>query len=132
MWPLPIHAAPRLAWLRSARPDLFARAATLLSLSDWLNFRLCGAAVTDYSQAGCTGVFDLRQRDWNEELIDAFGLPRALFPEVLPSGERIGALSRSPPRASSVSRPARPWRSAAATRAAACSARARSRTATSA
>jgi autoinducer 2 (AI-2) kinase len=93
MWPLPIHAAPRLAWLRSARPDLFARATTLLSLSDWLNFRLCGRRITDPSQAGCTGVFDLRQRDWNAQLCDAFGLPRALFPEVRPSGERIGGLS---------------------------------------
>jgi sugar (pentulose or hexulose) kinase/phosphoglycerate dehydrogenase-like enzyme/ribulose-5-phosphate 4-epimerase/fuculose-1-phosphate aldolase/putative sterol carrier protein len=93
MWPLPIHAAPRLAWLRSARPELFARATSLLSLSDWLNFRLCGRRITDYSQAGCTGVFDLRRREWNEELIDAFGLPRALFPEARPSGERIGALS---------------------------------------
>src|SRR5262245_58160429 len=93
MWPLPIHAAPRLAWLRSARPDLYSRAATLLSLSDWLNFRLCGRRVTDYSQAGCTGVFDLRKLAWNPELIDAFDLPRALFPVVRPSGERIGELS---------------------------------------
>jgi len=51
MWPLPIHVAPRLAWLRGARPELFERATTLLSLSDWLNFRLCGARVTDHSQA---------------------------------------------------------------------------------
>jgi sugar (pentulose or hexulose) kinase/threonine dehydrogenase-like Zn-dependent dehydrogenase len=93
MWPLPIQAAPRLAWLRSARPELFERATTLLSLSDWLNFRLCGRRITDYSQAGCTGVFDLRRREWNQDLIDAFELPRALFPEARPSGERIGALS---------------------------------------
>jgi sugar (pentulose or hexulose) kinase/phosphoglycerate dehydrogenase-like enzyme/ribulose-5-phosphate 4-epimerase/fuculose-1-phosphate aldolase len=93
MWPLPIHAAPRLAWLRNARPESFARADALLSLSDWLNFRLCGRRVTDHSQAGCTGVFDLRRREWNDELIAAFDLPRAIFPEARPSGERIGALS---------------------------------------
>jgi sugar (pentulose or hexulose) kinase/phosphoglycerate dehydrogenase-like enzyme/ribulose-5-phosphate 4-epimerase/fuculose-1-phosphate aldolase/putative sterol carrier protein len=93
MWPLPIHAAPRLAWLRGARPDLFARAAVLLSLSDWLNFRLCGSRVTDPSQAGCTGVFDLRRGAWSDELIGAFDLPRALFPELRACGERIGALS---------------------------------------
>ncbi len=92
MWPLPIHAAPRLSWLRSARPDVFGRAVTLLSLSDWLNFRLCGRRITDETQAGCTGLFDLRKREWNAELIDAFGLPRAIFPEVRPSGERIGEL----------------------------------------
>src|SRR4029453_10958419 len=80
-------------WLRNARPDLFARAATLLSLSDWLNFRLCGRRITDYSQAGCTGVFDLRRRDWNAELCDAFELPRAPFPEARPPGERIGGPS---------------------------------------
>jgi sugar (pentulose or hexulose) kinase/phosphoglycerate dehydrogenase-like enzyme/ribulose-5-phosphate 4-epimerase/fuculose-1-phosphate aldolase/putative sterol carrier protein len=93
MWPLPIHAAPRLAWLRTAQPEVFARATTLLSLSDWLNFRLCGRRITDYSQAGCTGVFDLAKREWNHELLDAFDLPHALFPEARPSGERIGTLS---------------------------------------
>jgi len=92
MWPLPIHASARLAWLRSARPELFDRAATLLSLSDWLNYRLCGDRITDYSQAGCTGLFDLGRREWSADLIDAIGLPRAIFPEARPSGERIGEL----------------------------------------
>ena len=92
MWPLPIHVSARLAWLRSARPEVFERAAVVLSLSDWLNFRFCARRVTDYSQAGCTGVFDLRRREWSADLIDAFGLPRAIFPEARPSGERIGEL----------------------------------------
>ncbi len=92
MWPLPIHASARLLWLRGAHPDRLERARSLLSLSDWLNFRLCGRQITDYSQAGCTGLFDLRRREWSWPLIEALGLPREIFPEVRPSGERIGDL----------------------------------------
>ncbi len=92
LWPLPVHASARLLWLRRERPGSLGRGCSLLSVSDWLIFRLCGARVTDFSQAGCTGLFDLRRRAWSFEQIDALDLPREIFPEVRASGERVGVL----------------------------------------
>ena len=94
MWPLPIHASARLQWLAAQQPERLERAATLLSLGDWLAFRLGAERFTDFSQAGSTGLFDLRARSWSDELIELLGLPRAIFPEVRASGERIGEVSR--------------------------------------
>ncbi len=92
LWPLPVHASARLLWLQRERPEVLERGCSLLSMGDWLIFRLCGARVTDFSQAGCTGLFDLQRRAWSFELIGALDLPREIFPQVRASGERVGEL----------------------------------------
>jgi len=92
-WPLPLHAAPRLLYLRKQRPDDFNRTHTLLGFSEWLNLRLCGARSMDPTQASATGLYSLRDNDWCWPLIDRLELPRELFPEVLAAGSILGPLS---------------------------------------
>ncbi len=91
-WPLQTSAAARLRWLAARDPAGFARARALLALNDWVAFRLCGERATDFSQAGETFLFDLAARAWAWEWIDRLGLPRRIFPEVRPAGERLGGL----------------------------------------
>ncbi len=48
--PIPVdasHALSRMAWMRDARPDVWARTAHLLLPRDWVLARLTGALVTD-------------------------------------------------------------------------------------
>lgn len=92
-WPSPIFMAARLRWLAVNAPDVLARAACALSLSDWLAFRLTGETATDRSQAGETLMFDLETRDWAWDLIDMPALPRRLFPAVRDSGSVLGPLT---------------------------------------
>ncbi len=92
-FPLPIFAAARLRWLANNSPALFARAATACALSDWLAFELTGEIATDPSQAGESLLFDLKTRDWADDLIALLDLPRGLFPAVREPGVRLGALT---------------------------------------
>jgi sugar (pentulose or hexulose) kinase/phosphoglycerate dehydrogenase-like enzyme/ribulose-5-phosphate 4-epimerase/fuculose-1-phosphate aldolase len=92
-WPNPVQAAGRLLWLKQ-QPDVgWDRAATHLSLGDWLGFRLSGEIATDASQASETLLFSLAERDWAWNLIDRLELPRTLFPEVRTPGSPLGTLS---------------------------------------
>ncbi len=92
LWPLPIHASARLLWLKNQHSEVLAKAACVLSLSDWVNFRLCGVQASDYSQAGCTGLFDLARREWSRDRIEGLGLPINIFPETRASGHMLGKL----------------------------------------
>ncbi len=92
-WPAPVFAAPRLQWLAANRPDAWRSAAKLLSLSDWVAFRLCGEMASEPSQAGESLLFDVARREWAWDFIDELGFPRAIFPAVCQSGERLGALT---------------------------------------
>ena len=93
-WPSPVFLLPRLKWLAAHHPG-WLEGATALSIGDWVAFRLCGEAATDFSQAGESMGFDLHRREWLWERIEGLGLPPSLFPPVLPSGKCLGKLTSS-------------------------------------
>jgi xylulokinase len=88
----PFYVLPKLLWLRKHRPDDWAAANKALMGQDFLVYRLCGAEVTDHSLAAGTMLYDLHEQDWSAELLDAFGIPRSLLPEIRWSGTPAGTL----------------------------------------
>ena len=47
----PIFGLCKLLWLQENEPDAYSRMATWLNVADYLAFRLCGVAATDFSLA---------------------------------------------------------------------------------
>lgn len=63
---------------------------------DWIAASLVGQLpVTDPSDAGSSGVFDLVRLAWHEEIVRALALPGQLLPPIRPSGEKLGGVSSS-------------------------------------
>jgi glycerol kinase len=60
------------------------------TIDAWLAFKLTGRAVTDYSNASRTLLFDIHRLDWDAELCELLGVPLACLPEARPSAERYG------------------------------------------
>ncbi|MFB2550530.1 autoinducer-2 kinase [Ensifer soli] len=89
-----LGALPRLLWLKRHRPDVYARAARVGMLSDWVLARLSGVIASDPSNAGTTGLFDLSRRDWLPEAARKAGLRDDLFPPCVEPGTIIGAVTR--------------------------------------
>jgi glycerol kinase len=89
----PTFSAPKLAWLFEADPELRARAeAGELLFGDvaaWLAWQLCGGAahVTEPSNACRSLLVDLETLRWDDGLLDLFGVPSALLPEIRPSDD---------------------------------------------
>jgi L-ribulose-5-phosphate 4-epimerase len=92
-WPSPLSTGSRLRWLATCAPEAWKRAATVMTLSDWVAYRLCGERATDPSQAGETLLFDVLKRDWAWDLIERLQIPRALFPPLRLPGSRLGSLT---------------------------------------
>lgn len=90
--PAPYNADPVLMWLQAHEPETLERAAWSLTTTGYLNYRLTGRPVTNPSDASILFGFDLFALEWSDELIDAFGLPRRLYPEVAPCAEIVGGL----------------------------------------
>jgi len=59
----------KLLWLRKERPDVWAKTARWLSLSDYLTQKFFGMPATSRSMASGTGIFDLRRSLWDKELL---------------------------------------------------------------
>ena len=90
--PNPIFSLPKIAWIRDNEPAVFSRIRHWLSVADYINYRLCGEIVTDFSLASRTLAYDLSTRGWSDEILDSLEVPECLFPSVQTAGFRIGSV----------------------------------------
>ncbi len=92
----PYFSATKLRWLLDNVDGLrmLAEAGALCfgTIDSWLVHRLtAGAAhVTDASNASRTLLYDLRGRGWSEAMIELFGIPPQILPEIRSCAEVYG------------------------------------------
>ena len=62
------------------------------TVDSWLVWKLTGGAVhvTDYTNASRTMLYDIHKLDWDDTLLQALDIPRAMLPEVRSSSEIYG------------------------------------------
>ena len=87
--PDPYFSATKLEWLlREHRGDGLAFG----TVDTWLVWKLTGGAVhvTDATNASRTMLASLATLDWDDELLELFGVDRALLPRIVRSDEIVG------------------------------------------
>lgn len=78
-----------LAMKEQNAPQLgFAK--TLLFMPDLLNYWLTGRKAAEYSIASTSQMLDAKTRNWDEQLLEKFGLPPHILPEIIPPGTVLG------------------------------------------
>jgi glycerol kinase len=93
----PYFSATKIAWLLDHVPGARARAEAgelaFGTIDTWLLWRLSAGRVhaTDATNASRTLLFDRRAQRWDRELLEFFGVPPALLPEVRDSAGDYGA-----------------------------------------
>src|SRR4051794_7297046 len=92
----PYFSASKIRWLLDNVTGLRERAKAgdiaFGTIDSFLLWRLTGGRLhaTDVTNASRTMLFDLRRLAWDSELPEAFGIPRALLPEVRATGDDFG------------------------------------------
>jgi glycerol kinase len=92
----PYFSGTKIRWLLDNVPGVRERAeaGTLAfgTVDSWMTWRLSGGRrhVTDATNASRTLLYDIREGRWDDELIELFGVPRTLLPEVVDSSGVIG------------------------------------------
>jgi len=92
-FPAALYTAFKIMWYRDNEPEMFERIHKVIGTKDFINYRLTGRIVTDYSYASGSGAYDLLKWDYSDALIEATGLPKNIFPEIVPSTQIIGSLT---------------------------------------
>ena len=100
-------SATKLSWLLDNVAGARGRAGRgelcFGTVDTWLLWHLTGRFATDVTNAGRTLLCGLRELDWRDDLLEAFGIPRELLPAILPSiGGDFGATRRNGPFAGEV------------------------------
>jgi xylulokinase len=92
-FPPPLYSVFKMMWYRDNEPEMFKNIHKVIGTKDFINYKLTGNMVTDYSYASGSGVYDLVNWEYSELMISASGLPGDIFPDIVPSTEVIGELT---------------------------------------
>ena len=93
----PYFSATKLAWLLDNVAGARARAEkgelAFGTIDTWLIWMLTGGArhATDATNAARTLLFNIHTQEWDRELLEIFGIPASLLPEVQDSSSDFGA-----------------------------------------
>ncbi len=92
-------SALKLRWLLDNVPDARRRAEAgdlaFGTVDTWLLWHLTGEHITDVTNASRTQLMDLATLQWDDALLSAFGIPRAVLPRIVPSSA-VYANARAP------------------------------------
>ena len=88
-----INTAFQLLSLLKDRKDLLDRADKMILMPDLFNYFLTGAKKAEYSIASTTQLLDAKKGEWSDEVIEALKIPRHIFPEIVPTGTKVGELT---------------------------------------
>jgi glycerol kinase len=88
-------SATKVKWLLENIDGLKSRAergeVLFGTVDSYLIYRLCGGLhVTDYTNASRTMLYNIGELEWDDSLLDYFGIPRAMLPRVVPSLGVVG------------------------------------------
>lgn len=84
-------SGPKIRWLLDNTPGAreAAEAGDVLfgTMDSWIIWNATGRHITDVTNASRTMLMNLRTLDWDEALLDAIGVPRAMLPKIVSSSE---------------------------------------------
>jgi glycerol kinase len=90
----PYFSGTKAAWILEnvdgARAAATAGTALFGTIDTWMAWKLCGAHVTDPSNASRTLFMDLATLEWDAELLDILDVPAACLPRIADSSEVYG------------------------------------------
>jgi glycerol kinase len=97
----PYFSATKVKWILDNVEGARARAErgelAFGTVDSWLIWHLTSGQrhVTDMTNASRTLLFNIVKGEWDAELLEIFGVPRSMLPEVVWSSERVGEVTTS-------------------------------------
>src|SRR5215813_424219 len=85
--------APKILWVKNHEPEIFSRARHVLLPKDYVRLRLTGSLAMDKADGSGTMLFDLKKRDWSNEILDALAIPRDWMPKTFEGPQVTGEIS---------------------------------------
>jgi gluconokinase len=94
----PIHPMSpliKLMWMKEHEPQLLHSTYQFLGIKEFVLARLFGQCVIDYSIASSTGLFNIRNLEWDQDALDLAGVRSEQLPRPVPTTYQLRGLDNS-------------------------------------
>ncbi|MBN1231352.1 MAG: xylulokinase [Anaerolineales bacterium] len=85
--------APKILWVKQEEPEIYSKIAHILLPKDYVRYKLTGEFAMDKAGGSGTILFDLKSRDWSDDLINDLGISREWLPKTFEGSEVTGIVS---------------------------------------
>jgi xylulokinase len=85
--------APKLLWVAQNEPEVYKKARHVLLPKDYIRYRLTGEFAMDKADGAGTVLFDLRSRQWSNEVLAALDIPGKWMPTTYEGPEYTGKVT---------------------------------------
>lgn len=82
----------KLLWFKKYAPNTIDKARSMFFANDYYNFLLTGHRGVDCSTASKSMMVDVKKRDWSEEILEKFDIPKHWFSPIMEVGAFLGKL----------------------------------------
>lgn len=90
---LPTWPATKILWLKKNRPEVYEGTETFMLLKDYIVFKLSGVKAADMSIATFTFYFDIYDKCYWKEMLEAIGLSESKLPPLVEPCTTVGGLT---------------------------------------
>ncbi len=95
----PYFSGSKLEWLIRNNHITITDDTAFGTVDSWLVWKLTGGTthITDTTNASRTLLYDIGKMEWSNDMLELFGVPRSIMPEVMPSSGRFGTTAMNLP-----------------------------------
>lgn len=90
----PSYTTAKILWYKENLPEVYRKTHKILQSNSYIAFKLTGQISQDLSQGYGLHCFDMRTGQWDEEMCKKMGIPREFLPEIVPSDQIIGTVTK--------------------------------------
>lgn len=90
----PVYTGHKIFWFREEEPGIYNKTYKFLQAKDYIALKFTGNQfVTDFSEASCTNLFNIKERKWSDEILDCLNISKEKLPEIVSSTQIVGEIS---------------------------------------
>jgi xylulokinase len=84
--------APKILWVQEHEPEIWKRVRHILLPKDYVRYKMTGEFAVDCADGAGTILFDLKKRNWSQEVLSALDIPFEYLPKVYEGTDITGML----------------------------------------
>ena len=90
----PTPSIMKIKWIKNNEPDIWGRIDKIMTVGAYINYQLTDRVIDAAAGVDTTGLFDINTGKWSDELLDVGGLRKSQLFDVLPSGSKVGDITK--------------------------------------
>ena len=85
-----VFSGSKMTWVREERPEIYGQVFKFVNIPEYINYLMCGEYVSDFTYASRSGLMNLRDKKWDEELLALYRVDKEKLCELREPGSVVG------------------------------------------